>query len=133
MAIFWGRTVHTLSLVSTFLQWPLSSVPKVVSVERFNCSLYSLLKVESHELRMLGKSMSILLFPLSFELYLVKKGSVRLSDSGKEQNSGEDMKVKGTQKVGLNSAAPSISEPGTGLGSIGNTRLLLPTKMLLVP
>ena len=44
-----------------------------------------------YELRMLGKSLSKSLFPLSFELFLVKKGSV------------------------------------------GNTRLLLPAKMLLVP
>ena len=35
-AIFW-RTVHTFTLVSTSLQWPLSSVPKVASVEGFNC------------------------------------------------------------------------------------------------
>ena len=33
---FWG-TVHTFTLVSTSLQWPLSSVPKVAVVERFNC------------------------------------------------------------------------------------------------
>ena len=32
---FSWRTVHTLTLVLTFLQWPLSSVPKV---ERLNCT-----------------------------------------------------------------------------------------------
>ena len=36
---FW-QTFHTFMLVSTSLQWPLSSVPKVaVVVERFNCSV----------------------------------------------------------------------------------------------
>ena len=44
-----------------------------------------------YELRMLGKSLSKSLFPLSFELFLVKKGTV------------------------------------------GNARLLLPAKMLVVP
>ena len=39
-AIFW-RTVHTFTLVSTSLQWPLSSVPKVAVVEGFNCSTLS--------------------------------------------------------------------------------------------
>ena len=34
---FFWPTVHTLSLVSTSLQWPLSSVPKVAIVEGFNC------------------------------------------------------------------------------------------------
>ena len=32
-----GGTVNTLTLVSASLQWPLSSVPKVAVVERFNC------------------------------------------------------------------------------------------------
>ena len=36
-AIFFWWRVHTLNLVSTSLQWPLSSVPKVVVVEKFNC------------------------------------------------------------------------------------------------
>ena len=36
-AIFFWRTVHTLTLVSTSLQWPLFSVPKVAVLERFNC------------------------------------------------------------------------------------------------
>ena len=35
-AIFWGWTVYTFTLVSTSLQWPLTSVPKVAVVERFN-------------------------------------------------------------------------------------------------
>ena len=36
---FFWKTVHTFTLVSTFLQWPLSSVPKVNAVvERFNCN-----------------------------------------------------------------------------------------------
>ena len=39
-AIFWW-TVHTFTLVSTSLQWPLSSVPKVAVVEGFNCSTLS--------------------------------------------------------------------------------------------
>ena len=34
---FWGGTVNTLTLVSTSLQWPLSSVPKVAVVQSFNC------------------------------------------------------------------------------------------------
>ena len=34
---FFWRTVHTFALVSTSLQWLLSSVPKVAIVERFNC------------------------------------------------------------------------------------------------
>ena len=33
---FW-RTVHTFTLVSTSLQWPPFSVPKVAVLERFNC------------------------------------------------------------------------------------------------
>ena len=36
-AIFFLRTVHTLTLVSTSLQGSLSSVPNVAIVERFNC------------------------------------------------------------------------------------------------
>ena len=35
---FFGWTVYTFPLVSTSLQWPLSSVPKVDVVERFNCT-----------------------------------------------------------------------------------------------
>ena len=35
---FFWPTVYTVSLVSTSLQWPLSSVPKVVVAERFNCN-----------------------------------------------------------------------------------------------
>ena len=34
---FFWPTVHTLTLVSTSLQWLLSSVPKVAVVEMFNC------------------------------------------------------------------------------------------------
>ena len=34
---FFWRTVHTLTLVSTSLQWPLFSGPKVAVLERFNC------------------------------------------------------------------------------------------------
>ena len=34
---FFWCTVHTFTLVSTSQQWPLSSVPKVAIVERFNC------------------------------------------------------------------------------------------------
>ena len=37
MAVFW-RAVHTFTLVSTSLQRPLSSVPKVAVVELFNGS-----------------------------------------------------------------------------------------------
>ena len=35
-ANFFWRTVHTLTLVSTSLQWPLASNPKVAVVEKFN-------------------------------------------------------------------------------------------------
>ena len=35
--IFFWQTVHACTLVSTSLQWPLSSVPKVAVVKRFNC------------------------------------------------------------------------------------------------
>ena len=35
-AILFWRAVHTLTLVSTSLQWPLASNPKVAVVERFN-------------------------------------------------------------------------------------------------
>ena len=35
---FFWPTVYTVNLVSTSLQWPLSSVPKVVVAERFNCN-----------------------------------------------------------------------------------------------
>ena len=35
--LFWP-TVYTVNLVSTSLQWPLSSVPKVLVAERFNCN-----------------------------------------------------------------------------------------------
>ena len=34
--IFFCETVHTFTLISTSLQWRLSSVPKVPVVERFN-------------------------------------------------------------------------------------------------
>ena len=34
---FFWRTVHTFTLVSSSLQWPLYSVPKVAVVERINC------------------------------------------------------------------------------------------------
>ena len=34
---FFWQTVHACTLVSTSLQWPLSSVPKVAVVKRFNC------------------------------------------------------------------------------------------------
>ena len=34
---FFWQTVHACTLVSTSLQWPLSSVPKVAAVKRFNC------------------------------------------------------------------------------------------------
>ena len=34
---FFWRTVHTFTFVSTSLQWPLYSVPKVAIVERLNC------------------------------------------------------------------------------------------------
>ena len=60
LPFFFWKTVHTFTLVSTFLQWPLSSVPKVNAiVERLNCNrktyqinfVHSLLlrnKLESH-------------------------------------------------------------------------------------
>ena len=35
--LFFWQTVHACTLVSTSLQWPLSSVPKVAVVKRFNC------------------------------------------------------------------------------------------------
>ena len=38
---FFWRTVHTFTLVSTSLQWPLFSVPRVIVVERFNCTFLS--------------------------------------------------------------------------------------------
>ena len=38
MAICFLPTVHTFTLVSTSLQRPFSSVPKVAVVERFNCT-----------------------------------------------------------------------------------------------
>ena len=34
---FFWQTVHACTLVSTSLQWPFSSVPKVAVVKRFNC------------------------------------------------------------------------------------------------
>ena len=37
-ATFFWWTVHTFTLVSTSLQWLLSSVPKMAVVERFNCN-----------------------------------------------------------------------------------------------
>ena len=37
-ATFFWWTVHTFALVSTALQWLLSSVPKMAVVERFNCN-----------------------------------------------------------------------------------------------
>ena len=39
---FFWRTVHTFTLVSTSLQWPLSSVPNFAVVERLNCILFDL-------------------------------------------------------------------------------------------
>ena len=38
---FFWRTVHTLTLVSTSLQWPLFSVPRVTVVVRFNRTFLS--------------------------------------------------------------------------------------------
>ena len=35
---FFWRTVNTFTLVSTSLQWPLTSLPKVAVVEGFNCT-----------------------------------------------------------------------------------------------
>ena len=39
---FWGggRAVHVFTLLSTSLQWPLSSVPKVAVEETFNCTYW---------------------------------------------------------------------------------------------
>ena len=41
--LFW-RTVHTFTHGSTSLQWPLSCVPKVTVVERFNCTYAAIYK-----------------------------------------------------------------------------------------
>ena len=40
-AFFFRRTVHTLTLVSISLQWPLFSVSRVSVVERFNSTFLS--------------------------------------------------------------------------------------------